>query len=356
MRLHVLVLVVATVGAGCGKRLAAVETTQADHRRRLDAQEAQIASSKERARVAAAEARRQECRSASARVRAEVDRLDAACERSIAEAARCESAAQRHESHSTVVGCALGLGAAILTTGAATGLALAGCGGGYLYGEATRNVCPEVQCRSEREAWLTDAMAAADVSALPVCGAGAQLDVQRLTVGGLRITGLDAGWPAERAGLQVGDVIVMVEGELLADASTFGRVRDEHGAFSVCMVRGEHLLCVEIQAAPDVDGHLYIGIQNEWLDAVPFIGYGIVGVDENRPDELRLDDVVFGFDGYQLLAPEKLDELLDDGRDHRVHVLRDGRVAEVTIAGDAASMEDAGDDAPDVPVDADEEW
>ena len=114
-----------------------VEELRAEqHRRQME-----LAALEQRIQAARLEQQRQECRGLEANLRSEVMIRRADCIGKRAEFAKCLAENDAHTSNSGMLGCGLGLGAALITGGAAAPWAAGGCLSGLAAGSATTKAC-----------------------------------------------------------------------------------------------------------------------------------------------------------------------------------------------------------------------
>jgi hypothetical protein len=110
------------------------------------------------------------CKAEVANVVAQAAIDKAQCLDTRSEFVECQSAGSVHRAHFSLGGALLGIGAAVLTGGAAVPLAAAGLGAGMLSGNATSKDCgPGPVCTPDDRVVLQQAMTKKGWSALPTC-------------------------------------------------------------------------------------------------------------------------------------------------------------------------------------------
>lgn len=199
------------------RRLDRLEVEERERRARLAELQTQIDESVALAAQAARRAQVAQCQARGAEIEAQVALASASCYEQIAEAKACDAANAKHKGDSTLLGCGLGVFAAVVSGGSLSGLALAGCGGGYVMGEATTTTCNEAPvCLGEAERWFEQAAAAKGLTGLPLCGTGIEVAVRAGGAIGVPIVRVSPDYGADLAGLRPGDVITSV-GSLAVD-------------------------------------------------------------------------------------------------------------------------------------------
>jgi len=127
----------------------------------------QIAAQIEAARR---ELARQQCLAFTASIDAEVSATAADCMAKRSKFAQCEANNHAHTAEGGVLGCLAGLGAAVVTGGAAAPLTVIGCGGGAALGHASGSECgPDPVCTPDRTILTREALGRRGISAMPAC-------------------------------------------------------------------------------------------------------------------------------------------------------------------------------------------
>src|SRR5262249_22138479 len=128
-----------------------------------------------------------------------------------------------HTSKWGVGGCLFGIGAAVLTGGAAAPLALGGCAGGLAMGSMSEDECGAApSCAMEEAQPLAPALARPELASIPACGGYAGFAV--VPYNGplaaplfVREVGPAAGTTARSAGLQPNDLVFRVNGAAVSN-------------------------------------------------------------------------------------------------------------------------------------------
>ncbi len=242
--------------SGCGASLQATElqndiqelrVLHAEERQRLDDIRVEAVAAQEEANAARERARFEQCRAEVQQVQAQIAARQAACWVETAQEAQCSAENERRRSSSTMWGCLVGIGAAALTGGAATPLALAGCGGGLAVGEARTDRCSPPACRGQVYG-RQEAMRDLHMSTLGMCGGylGLTVETHRESGVGLPILGVGASTSAHAAGLRRGDTLVRIDGRAVNSLGVLGS--------ALATVRGHQSIDVAIVR----DGLLYV--------------------------------------------------------------------------------------------------
>lgn len=153
--------------AGSGDDVARrVQELRAEQQRR----QMELVALDQRIQAARVEQQRQECRALAANLMSEIAVRRVDCIGRRAEFAKCSAENKAHTSNSGMVGCGLGLGAAILTGGAAAPWAAGGCLGGLAAGSATTETCRQVPVCTVDEAVLAhEVLASRGMNVWPQC-------------------------------------------------------------------------------------------------------------------------------------------------------------------------------------------
>lgn len=143
-----------------------VEELRGEQRRR----EMELAVLDQRIQAARLEQARQECRALQASLLSEVALRRADCIGRRAEFAKCLAQNEAHTSKSGMFGCGLGLGAALLTGGAAAPWAAGGCLGGLAAGGATTQGCGQSPvCTPDENVLAGETLASRGMASWPQC-------------------------------------------------------------------------------------------------------------------------------------------------------------------------------------------
>jgi outer membrane murein-binding lipoprotein Lpp len=167
----------ATVTAALGAILLACRSSGDDVARRVQELRAEqqrrqmeLAILDQRIQAARMEQQRQECRALAASLMSEIAVRRAQCIGERAEFAKCLAENKAHTSNSGMLGCGLGLGAALLTGGAAAPWAAGGCLGGLAAGSATTETCGQSPvCTPDENVLARDILASRAMSYWPQC-------------------------------------------------------------------------------------------------------------------------------------------------------------------------------------------
>ncbi len=181
---------------------------------RLDQLRREVAVSEIAAAASRQRAEYEECRANLAKLGAEISKRKSACSVEKSMDAQCHAKNEAHRSNSGIGGCLLGIGAAVVTGGAAAPLALGGCGVGLLAGSATGEPCGSSTCVDDETAIATTLMQEQHLTTVPTCrGYAGMMVTAAATPAGTRVfvTATDPFGPAARAGLRPGDRIDAVK-------------------------------------------------------------------------------------------------------------------------------------------------
>lgn len=163
-------VLVTTFTLGCGGGSAELSGRIAQLRSEQAQRQADLERIQQEIRTAQIEQQRQQCRAYAARLQAEVALASANCLEARSQYAACVANNEAHKSKGGLLGCLVGLGAAVATGGAAAPMAVAGCAGGLLVGGATTNSCGQNPVCTIDETLLQSAALAQDgLTAWPQC-------------------------------------------------------------------------------------------------------------------------------------------------------------------------------------------
>ena len=168
---HYLGATLASLNVGCiGASDPGLESRVAALRQEQQQREVQLYQLAQEEALARRQLEFDRCQAEVASVVAEAAIDKAQCLGARSEFAECQSAGSAHRSHFSLGGVLLGIGAAVVTGGAAAPLAAAGLGAGMLAGKATGKDCgPGPVCTPDDQVVLQQAMAKKGWSAIPPC-------------------------------------------------------------------------------------------------------------------------------------------------------------------------------------------
>jgi len=178
---------------------------------RLVAVQAEIARQERLAAAARERAEIAQCEALNAEIQASVAIERTTCERAVADRHRCEANNSAHTANAGMIGCGLGIGAAIATGGAAGPLAVVGCASGAAAGHATTDHCAAVTCDLSPERLATSALQKRNLTTMPVYGHRMGAHVSE-AAGGVLVGSVTPGSVAGAMGLQAGDLVREVDG------------------------------------------------------------------------------------------------------------------------------------------------
>lgn len=210
--------------AGTGQIQADIDRLKARQeveRQRLDQIQEEVRTAEARALIAKQEAEFQDCRAQLAAIRSEVALSQASCMKRLATHMQCSADVAKRKGNATLLGCLAGIGVAALTSGAATPIALAGCGAGKLAGPLAEQCGEQRDCPAINELF-TAALSARGHRELPSCGGylGFSVADSTVTIRGLRLKNVAAKSTAENAGLFTNDVLLKVAGRPTPDLAS----------------------------------------------------------------------------------------------------------------------------------------
>jgi hypothetical protein len=145
------------------RRVDELRVEQQQRQAELDRIEQEIAAAR-------TEQQRQQCRAISAQLLSEVAIQRAQCLATRSDYAQCVAENEANKSKSGMVGCLVGLGAAVVTGGAAAPLTLTGCGGGLLVGDGNAKECgPSPVCTPDPTVLGATVLSAHGLTSWPQC-------------------------------------------------------------------------------------------------------------------------------------------------------------------------------------------
>lgn len=161
---------------GFEARLSSLEEEEAERRQRLDELEHQITRAELKVDHAKARVAYHDCKAARATIDAKTVLYEAQCFQDISAHAQCVAENERDTATGAALGCLLGVGAAVVTGGAAAPAALVGCGGGAVLGYATREKCGDIpRCASQVNEMESLVLAEYGLTRAPTCTAPPEL-------------------------------------------------------------------------------------------------------------------------------------------------------------------------------------
>jgi len=144
-------------------RAANIETALRDRQAQLDALDRKVAAARHELDI-------EQCRAAAAQLDAEVSLDRAECLRLRAEFGQCVADNEARRAKGTSWGCILGLGAAVMTGGAAAPMVATGCGAGYVVGRGRAGRCPaNPECSIDPVAIKPRVLSRHQLSTWPTC-------------------------------------------------------------------------------------------------------------------------------------------------------------------------------------------
>lgn len=349
----VLAFLAASLAAACvppnKTKTDALAAKQAAHSARMDALDAELLAKQAQVANARYEAARAQCKGAVAKIQSSFARQEAACSQRVAASARCTAAQEKRKTKSMATGCLLGAAATAITGGAALPLVVGGCGGGYLYGDSTADGCPEAACESDVHVWLRAAIHEGGRLGVPSCELGVELVPVFKEVSGLRINKIDAGWPAQAAGLLPGDTIFLANNVPIGSMADWDRAKAGRESMEVCFARGQLLGCTNVEVLIDegrpVTG-LYLGAPSQ-VSAATLLIVGPFDPELSQGVRLEEGDVLIGIDGHMLGGADHVDAYLDTSDDPArkagfdLVVLRGGESHHVGVGTEAYAFDRA---------------
>ena len=273
-RLTVAFLMLSCAGCGLGiqQRIGSLEKEHARQEQRLAVVRADVAASEARARQARERARFEECRALHASVDAEVLVRESQCFSEVAQFNRCESRQSERSARVSWVGCTLSIAAVALTSGAATGWALGGCGLSLGAGEMSKSECELPSCTGDHDTLRTRVIQDRGVNQLPPCGGylGVTLSPQwAVHPAGIVVERVGAMTTAHQMGIRQGDILVSISGYLMSTMSIEKALShfEEGEKIIAFVVRGDQTLELEAPLTKvNADGEkgrtLQLGIYN----------------------------------------------------------------------------------------------
>jgi hypothetical protein len=196
------------------ERLTRLEQEEQHRRVRLAEIQNEISRAEAQAKEARREAELQRCKADVAAIEGDVSIASAQCYSELANAESCRAANERRKTDRSLLGCGLGVAAAVFSGGSLAGLTLAGCAGGYVVGESESEACsPTTDCLQHAEQWSRLAARSRGFLGIPICGAGVEVD---LASGEALGAGVVEVW--REIPIQAGDVIVALDGKPVASS------------------------------------------------------------------------------------------------------------------------------------------
>jgi hypothetical protein len=209
---------VACGGGGPGLRGDVVElrALHAQEQVKLEAIQAEIGAAEVRAGEAQREAAFSECRAQVAGLEADAAAAAADCARQVAAYSMCRAENEARAAKGGFWGCLGGIGAAVLSAGAAAPLALGGCGIGMALGSASASECDDVPACAANPDHVSPVLRARELEVVPMCGGRLGLGVRHresVAAAGLEIVKVGAAdTTAAGLGLQPGDALLSIAG------------------------------------------------------------------------------------------------------------------------------------------------
>lgn len=200
---------------------------------------AAIAEAEHREQIAAKQAAAAQCRAQVMGLAAEAAEHLSRCSLARASVAQCQAKVAKAQADNTILGCLFGIGASVVSGGAAAPLAMAGCGLGRLAGQ------DEIDCAtgdgaamdcSERGAQRV-VLQAHGLPTIPMCGGefGAVLGVTSAT--GIHVEEVISGTTADSIGMLRDDVLISVNDLEVVDAAGLARALAAAGGGGSLRVR-----------------------------------------------------------------------------------------------------------------------
>lgn len=284
---------------------------------------------------ARAEARRAECHADLSRLEAEAARASGACAKRHAEWSQCRADVAKTQADDTIFGCLFGLGAAVLTGGAAGPLATAGCVGGRLLSEE-EDVCRQPKCDSSEAGGWDVAVARRGNRAFPSCGGSVGVELENAPTWGARVDEVEVGGELYRMGVRKGDVVISIGRESVLDRESFERslLKLSVGApVELTAVRLNDLRTLHGLRGGSSHAGVRLGAQTEVRTGRVRIGF----VTHNSPAsvaDIRRGDTVVSVDGESVHSARSVQRLIfmrATGDDLRLELSRAGLVFEVIV-------------------------